>query len=353
MWDFPLFPDSASTVAGEVDAVFFALLIVSTFFSLLIAVLLVTFAVRYRHGSRASRAEPRISRAKIEAVMIGVPFVIAMVLFFLAARIFAFQQTPPDDTLDIWVIGKQWMWKTQHPSGQREINTLHVPVGQPVRLRMISQDVIHSFYIPAFRVKQDVLPGRYTTLWFEATKPGEYDLFCAEYCGMDHSVMIGKVVVMEPADYQKWLSGASAEPQVPGTPGVGEGAMAIGGKGPFFSLGCNACHVPGSSVRAPRLEGIYDRPVKLANGETVIADADYIRQSIREPNARIAAGYPEPSLMPAYPIDRVSEEQIIELIEYIRRLGDPRGASDVYDKAGKDEGKAKGDEKAKGKDDGD
>lgn len=326
MWDFPLFPDEASTVAGEVDAVFFALLIVSVCFSLLIAVLLVTFAVRYRHGSKASRAEPRFSRVKVESVMIGVPFVIAMVLFVWAARLYAHQQTPPPNTLDIWMIGKQWMWKAQHPGGQREINSLHVPLGQPVRLRMISQDVIHSFYIPAFRVKQDVLPGRYTTLWFEATKVGEYDLFCAEYCGMDHSVMKGKVIVMAPADYERWLSAASEAPPAPGTPGApgtDRGAMAIGGQGPFFTLGCNACHVPDSAVRAPRLEGIYGRPVKLANGQLVTADAAYIRESIVDPNARIAAGYPEPSLMPAYR-GRVSEEQIIELIEYIRSLGPAR-----------------------------
>jgi cytochrome c oxidase subunit 2 len=207
--------------------------------------------------------------------------------------------------MEIAVVGRQWMWKIQHPSGRREINELHVPVGAPVKLRIASQDVIHSFYIPAFRVKMDAVPGRYTQLWFEATKPGEYHLFCAEYCGTEHSRMIGKVVVMEPDQFQNWLGGVTEETPVEA------------GERLFAEFNCANCHTGGTRQRGPHLGGLFGKPVRLADGRTVTFDETYIRESIINPNAKIVAGYAP--VMPTYR-GQLSEEQLLQLVAYIRSL---------------------------------
>jgi cytochrome c oxidase subunit 2 len=234
-----------------------------------------------------------------------VPFLITMVIFFWGVKVF-FQvyRQPSPDAMDVHVVGKQWMWKVRHPEGLREINTLHVPVGRPVKLTMTSQDVIHSFYIPAFRVKQDVVPGRYTYEWFVPTKVGEYHLFCAEYCGAQHSGMIGSVIVMEPAEYQAFLSGTVAN--VP---------MVLSGEKLFSEKQCNTCH----GQRAPTLAGVFGRKVTLQDGSTLTADESYLRESILQPNAKMVAGYPP--IMPTYQ-GQLTEEQITELIAYMKSLKD-------------------------------
>src|SRR5690606_34427450 len=239
-----------------------------------------------------------------------IPLLIVMGVFFWSARVFIAQYTPPDNALQVYVVGKQWMWKTQHVEGRREINELHVPVGRPVQLIMTSEDVIHSFFIPAFRAKQDVVPGRYTTMWFEATKPGTYHLFCAEYCGSQHSRMIGQVVAMDPAEFQIWLSGGGA------TAGDAE-SMASAGKALFVQLGCASCHQQASGSRGPSLVGLFKREVELADGRRVIADETYIREAIVDPQASVAAGY-QP-IMPTFK-GLVSEEGLLQIIAYIRSL---------------------------------
>ena len=234
-----------------------------------------------------------------------------MVPFVWGASLYLDMARPPDDAIDVYVVARQWMWKFQHQDGQEEINELHVPVGYPVRLTMTSQDVIHSFFVPVFRTKADVLPGRYTTTWFQATKPGQYHLFCAEYCGTDHSRMTGWVYVMDPADYANWLTtGATLSP-------------ASRGLGLFQQLACNACHRDDSLRRAPVLEGLFGQPVELQSGETVIADESYIRESILNPSAKVVAGY-QP-IMPSF-AGRVNDEQLLQLIAYIRSLGPQPGA---------------------------
>jgi cytochrome c oxidase subunit 2 len=232
-----------------------------------------------------------------------------MVIFAWGASLFFTISRPPAGALEIQVVGKQWMWKFQHPDGQREINELHVPVGRPVKLTMASEDVIHSFFVPAFRVKMDVVPGRTTTTWFEATKPGVYHLFCAEYCGTKHSGMIGRVVVLEPVQYQQWLSGGA----------IGE-PPALAGEKLFRNLGCNACHRPGPGGLGPSLEGLFGTSRELQTGDTVMADEDYLRESILNPNARIVAGY-QP-IMPPFQ-GRITEEGLLQLIAYIKSLGEP------------------------------
>jgi cytochrome c oxidase subunit 2 len=310
MWSgTPLFPEGASTMAGRVDALYFFLLAVSGFFGLLIAGLVVYFAIKYR------RRHPDAVGAQVSggmALEIGwtvLPFLITLVIFFWGANIYFAMSRPPDETLNIYVVGKQWMWKAQHTDGTREINELHVPVGRAVRLIMTSEDVLHDFSIPAFRVKADVVPGRYTDIWFEATKPGRYHLFCAEYCGTRHSGMIGQVVVMEAADYQTWLSG-----------GAPEGSLASTGEKLFADLACNTCHRPDSRGRGPVLAGVFNHEVQLQNGEVVTADEQYLRESILQPSARVTAGY-QP-VMPAFQ-GIVNEEQLLALIEYVKSLTRP------------------------------
>jgi len=303
---FPLFPESASTIAGRVDALYFFLLGLSIFFSLLIAGSIVYFAVKY-HRQRPDAVGGRIAGGMVlEITWSVVPLMITMVIFVWGASVYFAMAHPPDETLNIYVVGKQWMWKFQHLDGQREINELHIPVGRPVKLITTSEDVIHDFFVPAFRTKADVIPGRYVNIWFQPTKPGRYRLFCAEYCGTRHSGMIGEIVVMEPSEYQTWLSG-----------GAPEGSLASTGAKLFADLACNTCHRPDAQGRGPVLEGLFGKTVKLQSGETITVDEAYVRESILTPSAKITAGF-QP-IMPTFQ-GLVTEEQLLALIEYVKSL---------------------------------
>jgi len=307
MWTgTPLFPESASTLATRVDALFFYLLAIAIFFSLLIAGLIVYYAVRFKRRSPEEIGSHIHGGMALELTWTFIPFVIVMTIFVWGASVYFAMARPPDETLNIYVVGKQWMWKFQHLDGQREINELHVPVGRPVKLIMTSEDVIHDVFVPAFRVKADVIPGRYTSIWFNPTKPGRYHLFCAEYCGTRHSGMVGEVVVMDPTAYQTWLSG-----------GGPEGSLAEGGAKLFASLACNTCHRPDAQGRGPVLEGLFGKTVTLQSGETITVDEAYVRESILNPSAKITAGF-QP-IMPTFQ-GLVSEEQLLELIEYVKSL---------------------------------
>jgi len=292
-------------MAPRVDALYFFLLGVSGFFSLLIAGLIVYYAVRFR------RRAPDAIGARIAGGMVleigwtVIPLLITLVIFFWGASVFFAMARPPDDTLNVYVVGKQWMWKFQHLNGQREINELHVPLGRAVKLIMTSEDVIHDVFVPGFRVKADVIPGRFTQLWFQPTKPGRYHLFCAEYCGTKHSGMIGSVVVMEPAAFQEWLAGGPSL------------SPAAEGEKLFQSLACITCHRADSGARGPSLEGLFGRPVALSDGGTAVATPEYIRESILTPSAKVVAGY-QP-VMPTFQ-GQVTEEQILHIIEYLKTL---------------------------------
>lgn len=316
MEGFPLFPVQASTVAPQVDLLLLVLIGLSGFFTSIVVVLIIYFGAKYRRGNNVDRSNPPTTSLRMELSWVFLLLTLGMGTYVWAAIIYFDMASTPENPLDIYVVGLQWMWKVQHPEGPSEINELHVPVGRPVRLIMISQDVIHSFYIPAFRLKYDVLPGRYTNLSFEATQTGEYHLFCAEYCGTQHALMRGRVVVMEPWQYQEWLATGSQM----GAP------VAEAGEQLFQQLGCSSCHAPDSGIRAPVLAGLFGRPVPMADGEVVIADETYIRESILFPNRRIVAGY-DP-IMPSYE-GRVSEEQLIQLVSYIISLGTDTGTGEI------------------------
>src|SRR5436190_8120159 len=304
---FPLFPDQASTIAKPIDQLYFALTGLSALMVMLIFLTLAFFLVKYRRGRKVNRGPARLPQTTIEVTWIVIPLLLMMGVFAWGAHVYFQQQRPPPGAMEINVVGKQWMWKVQHPEGNREINELHVPVGRIVRLILASQDVIHSFYLPAFRTKMDVVPGRYTSEWFQATKIGSYHLFCAEFCGTKHSEMVGRVIVMDPADYENWLSA-----------GQPASTMAQEGEGIFRELGCSGCHVGNSVVRAPPLEGLYGKPVPLQNGQIVRADEGYIRDSILLPNAQITAGYD--AVMPSFQ-GHITEEELLEIIAYIKSLG--------------------------------
>jgi cytochrome c oxidase subunit 2 len=311
MTSFPLFPESASTFAAQVDHLYFFLIALTVFFTLLISGLIAVFAIQYRRRSEDERPGHVIEPRALEIAWIAVPLAICVVIFFWSAELYVSMNRPPANAVDVYVVGKRWMWKIQHLTGQREINELHVPVGVPIRLNLTSEDVIHSFFIPAFRVKKDAVPGRYSVAWFEATKPGTYHLFCAEYCGTKHSGMIGSVIVMEPARFQAWLAGGAA--------GM---SLAAGGQKLFNELACVTCHRPDSQGRGPVLDGLFGKAVKLQGGETITANEDYIRESIVTPAARVVAGY-QP-VMPTYQ-GLVSEEGLLQLIAYIQTLKPPAG----------------------------
>ncbi len=302
---FPLFPEQARLTAPQTDALYFFLIAISTFFSLLIAGLVIYFAIKYR---RRREDEPPPAPAHeglaLEITWSVIPLAIAMVIFVWGARVFFEINRPPDDATEIYVVAKQWMWKLQHMEGQSEINELHIPVGRAIRLKMTSQDVIHSFYVPAFRTKMDVLPGRYTTTWFQPTKPGKYHLFCAEYCGTKHSGMIGWVYVMDPPEYQAWLGGGAAE-----------GTLAERGDKLFQSLACANCHHSDGSGRGPSLEGLFGKVADLEDGTKVTVDDDYLRESILSPQAKVVKGYKP--IMPTFQ-GLVTEDQLLQLIEYIK-----------------------------------
>jgi cytochrome c oxidase subunit 2 len=303
--DFQLLPEQASTMAPRVDALFWFVVAVCGFFTVLIAVLLMFFAVRYRRKTEDYFPRPVVGSRVLEVTWSVVPLVLLLGMFAWGATIYLDVFRPPDNCLEVYVIGKQWMWQLQHPGGQRETNMLHIPVGRPVKLIMTSEDVLHDFYVPAFRVKMDAVPGKYTYSWFEATKPGSYHLFCALYCGTDHSRMIGKVIAMEPAEYEEWL-GQKADR-----------SLALQGRQLFLKLQCVTCHTGRSDARAPVLEGLYRRRVQLEGGGSVIADESYLRESILYPARKVVAGWRP--IMPSFK-EQVSEDDLIRLIAFLKGL---------------------------------
>ena len=306
---FPIRPDQASTIAQGVDYLYYFLTGVTLFFTALIFSTIFYFAVKYRRRSEDEKPPEIEGSLPLELAWTLIPALLCAVMFVWASSLYFRNSRPPAASTEIFVIGKQWMWHLQHPEGPREINELHVPEGVPIKLTMISQDVIHDFYIPAFRVKKDVLPGRYSSIWFQATKTGTYHFFCAQYCGAQHAGMIGWVYVMTPTDYAQWLSGGAK----------GE-SMAGAGQRLFGQLGCVTCHVADGTGRGPVLQGVFGKPVKLDDGRTVIADEAYVRESILNPSAKIVAGYP--NIMPTFQ-GQVSEEQLLQLIAYVKSLGTP------------------------------
>ncbi len=301
-----LFPDQASTFASEVDALYWFLVGLSVFFALLIALSIFTFSLKYRRRSETERP-PRVkSPLLLEIVWSVIPLGIVMFIFVWSARIYVTWATPPDDALEIYVVAKQWMWKLQHLGGQREINELHVPVDRPVKLTMISQDVVHSFFVPEFRIHRDVLPGRYVNTWFQATKTGRFHLFCSQYCGTGHSDMIGEVVVMDKRDFENWLENHA------------EGSLAGEGRKLFRKLQCVTCHSADATARAPVLEDLYGKTVPLQDGRPVLADAAYLRESILDPDAKIVAGFR--AIMPSFR-GQVNEEEMVQLVAFLKTLG--------------------------------
>ncbi|MFY9572302.1 MAG: cytochrome c oxidase subunit II [Blastocatellia bacterium] len=302
----PFAPDQASTHAEPVDSLFAFLCVLTILFGAIITLLIIYFAVKYRRRDGDEIPRPIEGSIKLEMAWMIIPFFIAMGIFVWGANIYYTMYHAPSEGLEIYVVAKQWMWKFQHLDGQREINELHVPVGRKVKLTLTTEDVIHSFFVPAFRVKLDVVPGKYSTIWFEPTKPGRYHLFCAEYCGTSHSGMIGWIDVMEPSEYQAWLAG-----------GAGEGSLASSGEKLFQQLACITCHRSDAQGRGPVLEGLFGKEVQLQDGK-IVADEAYIRESILNPRAKIAAGF-QP-IMPTFQ-GQVSEEQLLQLIAYIKSIG--------------------------------
>jgi len=306
--NFPFFPQAASEQAGQIDALYFFLVAVTAFFTALIALLVIVFAVKFHRKHDDEVGEAIHGSLALELLWTVIPLGITMVMFVWGAQVFFHMTRPPKGAMEIYIVGKQWMWKAEHMDGAREINELHVPIGRPVKLTMGSEDVIHSFFIPDFRVKADVVPGRYNTMWFTATKPGRYHIFCTQYCGTKHSAMIGWVTAMEPAEYQAWLSG-----------GTSGGSMADNGAKLFQDLACITCHLENGQGRAPVLKGLYGKTVQLQSGQTVTVDDAYIRESVLNPQAKVVAGF-QP-IMPTFQ-GLVTEEQLLQLIAYIKSLGD-------------------------------
>jgi cytochrome c oxidase subunit 2 len=308
---FSMFPPRASANAAEVDALYSFLVVVSGVMTLLIFFFVFYFAVKYRRRSDEDRPKPIYGWIPLEIMWSVAPFLVMLIMFAWGTKIYIQHYSiPRADTLDIYVVGKQWMWKVQYPDGQREINELHVPTGRIVKLTMASEDVIHDFFIPAFRLKKDVVPGSYQTYWFQPTMPGRYRLFCAEYCGTNHSAMTGWVTVMEPVAYENWLSG--------GTTG---GSMVEQGRKQFEQYGCVTCHVQDAKGRCPSLRDVYGKPVTLEGGGTVLADEAYIRESILNPNAKIVSGYKR-DVMPVFQ-GQISEDSLLQLVVYIKSLSAP------------------------------
>ena len=299
------FPERASTTAYSVDRLLYFLVGICGAVGLLVAFLLIYFSIRYRRRPGQVDPPPRTEDSQaLEWFWTLTPLAVFMVIFVWGATVYFEAYRAPDDATTIYVVAKQWMWKIQHPEGQQEINQLHVPVGRPFKLVMTSEDVIHSFFVPEFRAHMDVLPDRYTSVWFEPTRPGTYHLFCSQYCGTNHSGMVGDVIVMEKTDYQDWLHLHA------------DRSLAKEGEKVFRKYRCISCH-SGVHNRAPVLEELYRQPVHLRNGETVIADDDYIRRSIYEPAAQIVAGYD--NIMPTFK-GQVSAEEVVKLIAFIKSL---------------------------------
>jgi cytochrome c oxidase subunit 2 len=312
---FSLLPPNASSVATEMDLLYAFITAISAFFVVLVAALVVVFAIKFHRRHPDEVGEDIHGSLALELTWTFIPFVLAMAMFVWGADLFFRLARPPVDAMEIFVVGKQWMWKVQHPEGVREINELHVPVDRNIRLTMGSEDVLHDFSIPAFRVKMDVVPGRVTTMWFRPTAVGEYHLFCAEFCGTRHSGMIGRVVVMTPQDYQAWLAGGAATE-----------SPAQAGERLFAQYGCVTCHAAGAGARGPALAGVPGSQVTLTDGSRVLADDNYLRESIMVPAARIVQGY-QP-LMPTFQ-GALSEEQVQQLIAYIKTLGPPGTAAEA------------------------
>ena len=315
MLELPLMPDRASALARSVDTLLFVWLGIGGVVSAAIVVVIVWFAIRYRYGSPANRAmaPPAVQRRRnnrIEVAWTVTPLLIFIAMFGWAARLYVVHAATPPGALDIYVVGKQWMWKIEHPGGRREIDELHVPAGRPVRLLMTSEDVIHSFFMPALRIKQDVLPGRYTTLWFTADKTGDFHVFCSQYCGTAHSQMIGRLVVMQPDAFARWLQRGDVTR-----------SMAEAGAALFRTHGCGGCHGQNSAVHAPPLEGIFGRKIPLADGSFAIADERYLRDSILLPKKEVAAGYAP--IMPSFQ-GQLTEGELAELVEYVKSLASPQ-----------------------------
>jgi cytochrome c oxidase subunit 2 len=302
----PFWPEQASAYAASVDRLVLAFSALIIVLSAPVFLAIIAFAIKYRRGKPADRSHPMNRNVWVETSWAVIPFLLILIFYVWSTQLYFGLHRPPADALEIEVVAKQWMWKFQHAGGQGEINELHVPTGTNIKLNMISQDVIHSLYLPVLRIKQDVLPGRYTTLWFNADKPGTYRMTCAEFCGTDHSVMGGSIVVQEPDDFSLWLETSATD-----------STLAAQGAALFRRFGCSGCHEPHSSVRAPSLAGIYGQPVALNNGTAVIADAQYIRDSILLPNAQVAAGYAP--IMPTF-ANVATESDLIALTAYIQSL---------------------------------
>jgi cytochrome c oxidase subunit 2 len=305
----PLWLPGETAHAGAVDVLFIGLLVSAGLVLLLLFVLLLRFAIYYRAGNAWADRDHRVRKSwHWELAWTAATLVAFLGLFFWGAQLFLNLQEPPKDALPVYVVAQQWMWKVQHLGGQREINELHVPLGASVRLIMSSQDVIHSFFIPEFRIKRDVVPGATESLWFQPRRAGIFHLFCAEYCGTDHSRMTGRIMVMEQPAFEQWLARQDVT-----------GSLAEQGGRLFRQFGCSGCHGTGAAVRAPRLEGLYGKPVPLSDGTIEVADERFLRDSILKPRGKIAAGY-EP-LMPSYE-GKVSEDELVPLVAYIKSLAD-------------------------------
>ena len=303
---FPLFPPTASTVATEMNLLYLFIASVSAFFVVLVAALVVFFTVKYRRRHVNEVGADIHGSLALELTWTFIPFVLALAMFVWGADLFFRLAVPPSNAMEIWVTGKQWMWKVEHPEGVREINELHVPLGRPIRIQLGSEDVLHDFAIPAFRVKMDAVPGRYTTMWFTATEVGTYHIFCAQYCGLRHSGMIGEVIVMEPQAYEAWITGNRAV-----TSSVQSGERL------FSDLSCTSCHKTNSSGRGPTLVGVFGSTVQLADGRKIVADENYLRESILNSQAKVVQGY-QP-IMPTFQ-GMINEENLLQLIAYLKSL---------------------------------
>jgi cytochrome c oxidase subunit 2 len=303
----PLKPTAASSIAEGVDHLYFFLTVITLFFTILIFGTIFFFMIKYRRRSPNEIPEDTKEHLGLELTWTIIPTVITIFIFVWASSLYFENSRPPEAATEIFVVGKQWMWHIQHPEGVREINELHVPVNVPISITLTSDDVIHDFYIPAFRVKKDAVPGRYTSLWFQATKIGTYHIFCGQYCGADHAEMIGWVYVMSAPDYAAWLTGGSKNE-----------SMAQTGERLFTQLGCVTCHVAEGTGRGPSLVGLYGKPQKLRDGSTKVVDETLIRQAIVNPNSILLPNYPP--IMPTFQ-GQINEEQVLQLIAYVKSLG--------------------------------
>jgi cytochrome c oxidase subunit 2 len=310
-----LFPSRASTIASHVDALMLFTFGLSVFFAVGIASFIIYFSLKYHHRQDADRTRPPTFVLWVEVLWTGVPLVLVLILFGWGAKLYLQERRAPANAMEIYVIGKQWMWKMQHPGGQREINELHIPAGRPIKLIMTSQDVIHSFFVPDFRTKQDVLPGRYTSEWFQATEPGRHHLFCTQYCGTSHSGMVGWIDVIAPADYEKWLTALGAIQPGPARQAASLVSLARSGEHVFQRYGCVTCHRPEGGGVGPSFKGFFGKQVALADGRHITVDETFITDCILAPERRRLKGYAP--VMPTFQ-GVLNEEQLIQLVEYIK-----------------------------------